>query len=88
MHTIFLPNSYATHLAATNEASSSHITTKCVTNSYTSLDDPPPQKMYAVNPFSARAAADQIGRYVRKVTDWRQGVTYSSGAYGTDRPTP
>ena len=55
------PLMYATHLAAEKEASQLQVTTKCVKNSYTFLDNTSRQKMYGANPSSARAAADQRG---------------------------
>ena len=76
---------YVTHLATANEASSSHITKNGVTKSYTLINEPSTQQLYVEKPLSARAAADQIGIYVRVVIVWIQGVTYSSVAYGTDR---
>ena len=61
---------------------------KCVTNSYTSLDEPSLLPAYAANPSSTRAAADQRGGYARGVIDWRQDVVYSFGDYGNDRLRP
>ena len=74
--TLAHPSMYATHLSTAKEAFSSHVTTKCVTNSYTFLDKTLPQHMYAENPSSTRATEDQRGIYVRGLTVWRQGVTY------------
>ena len=59
-------------LAAVTEASSSHVTKKCMTSSSASLDEPSPINAYAANPSSTRAAADQMKRYVRGGTDWRK----------------
>ena len=67
---------YTTHLAESKEASSSLFTTKCVTKSYTSLDDPSLQPLYAVNLSSTRAAVDHRGVYVKRVKYWIHGVTY------------
>ena len=67
---------YVTDLAAEKEASLSHVTTKCVINSYTSLDKTSLLSLYVTNPSSTRATEDQRERYVRGVADWRQDVTY------------
>ena len=56
---------YATDLDAATEASSSHVTTKCVTSSYTLFDEPSPLTVYVVNPSSTRATEDQRKRYMR-----------------------
>ena len=61
------PLMYVTNLAAEKEASSSHVRRNFVTNSYNSLDDPPPQQLYVDNPSSTRAKEEQRGRYVRGV---------------------
>ena len=75
------PSMYVTDLSASKEAFLSHVTTKCLINSYTSLDKPSLMPVYATNTSSPRAAADQKGGYRRGVTDWRQEVTYRSGAW-------
>ena len=77
---------YVTHWAAEKEASSSHVTTECMKNSYTSLDNPSPQYMYAANTPSTRDVPYQRKIYIRGVIVCRQGVKYSSGAYGIDGP--
>ena len=69
------PSIYVTDLAAAKEASSSHVTIKCVMNSYTSLDYPSFLPEYTVNPSSTRSAEDQWGKYIRGVTDGIQEVT-------------
>ena len=79
---------YVTDLAAAKKALSLDVTEKCVTNSYTSLAEPSIPPAYTSNPSSARAAAYQREGYARVVTCCRQEVTYSLGAYGTNRPTP
>ena len=63
------------HLDAGKDSLSLHVTTKCVTNSYTLIDETYPQHMYAVNPPSTRATANQSIRYARGVTDCRKGLT-------------
>ena len=79
---------YSTHLAATKESLSSHVTTKCVPKSYTSLDEPYSQQIHTAKASSTRAAEYQRGRYVKVLIDWRHRVTYSSEYYGTDLMTP
>ena len=66
---------YVTHLVAGKEELSPYVTTKCMTNSYTSLNGNSPQKLYAAKPSSANATEDQRGRYVRGVVVWIQEVT-------------
>ena len=46
---------YVTYLSVEKEASSSHITIKCVLDSYTSLNYPLRQPLYTANPSSNRA---------------------------------
>ena len=41
------PSMYVTYLSAEKEASSFHVTTKCMTKSYTSLNDISSQHIYA-----------------------------------------
>ena len=69
------PSMYVKKLAAAKEASLLNVTKKCVTNSYTSLDNIYPNQLYAPNPSSTRDVADQIGRYVRRLKYWRHGMT-------------
>ena len=67
---------YNMHSVVAKEALSFQVTKKCVTNSYTFLDNPYSPHLYADNPSSTRGAVDQIGRYIRGVTVWIQGVAY------------
>ena len=77
-----------THLATTKEAWSSHVTKKCVMNSYTSLDKPSLQQMYVHNPLSIRDVTDQRGISVKGVNSWRHEVILLIRDYGTDRLSP
>ena len=79
---------FGTYLAAEEEASSSHLKTKCVMNFSTSLDEPSLVPTYAENPSSTRTEAYQRRRYYRGVIYWRQEVVYSFEAYGKARLTP
>ena len=74
-------------LAAVTEASSSHVTKKCMTSSSASLGEPFPITVYAENPSSTRSEADQRRGYVRGGEDWRKKLTYSFGSYGNARLT-
>ena len=53
---------YITYLSAAKEASSLIIATKYVANSYTLINEPYPQQMYAENPSPTRDTEYQIGR--------------------------
>ena len=79
---------YVTDLDESQEALSLHVTMKCMTNSYTLLDETSLQPLYAAKPSTKSATEDQKGRYFRGVIDWRHNMTYSSRAYGTDRLIP
>ena len=72
---------YGMDLAAAKKASSLHITTKCVTNSYTYIGETSLLPMYAANPSSTSSEADQRGGYIKGVKYWRQELAYLSGYY-------
>ena len=72
------PLIYDTYLAVAMAASSSHVTMKCVTISYTSQNKPHPLPAYVANSSSTRATVDQRRRNVRGGASWRQEVTSSS----------
>ena len=82
------PLMYVTYLSAAKEASSSHITKKCVPNFYTALNYPYFQPLYTANPSCTRAAEYQREGYIREAKDWIQGVKYSYGYYVADTTTP
>ena len=44
------PSIYVTYLSAAKEASSLHVTKKCVTNSYTYLNETSTKNLYVMNP--------------------------------------
>ena len=85
-----VPNTslYVPGWAAAPDALSSHVTTKCVTSSSTSVDYNFPLNVYAATPSSTRAAAYHKRGCVRVGTYWRQEVTYSFGDYGNVRLMP
>ena len=73
---------YVTNSDAATEYSSSHVTTKCGTISSNLFDESSSLIVYAANPSSTRATADQKRRYVRGCTDWRHELAFSFGCYG------
>ena len=79
---------YVAELAAEIAASSLHATTKCVTTSCTSKNEPSSLPVYVENPSSTRSAEDQSRRNVRGESAWRQKVTSSSEADGKYKLTP
>ena len=82
------PSPYVTYLAAATEVSSSRITTKCMTISYTSIDNPFPLPEYAVNPSYTRDAAYQRRRHARLGDSWIKELTFPSKSYGKSILTP
>ena len=83
-----LPYPYVTDRAAALEVLSLQVKTKCVTISFTLIDDPYPIYVYTVKPLYTRATADHMRRYIRVGSDWRQEVMFSSEYYGRSRLTP
>ena len=79
------PYPYATYLSAATEASSSHITTKCMMRSCTTHDEPSPLPVYAENMSPIRAEEDQRRRHVKREEAWIKDSTSSSEAYGKSR---
>ena len=55
-----------TELGAFTEASSSHVTMKCMTRYFTLIDEPYPLNAYPDNPSYTKATEDQRRRYVRR----------------------
>ena len=86
---VLLPLIYVTHLASAKEDWSSHVTTKCLTNSSILLNKSSTQHHCALKPLSIRDVPDQRGRSIRVVTKIsRHRVTSLSEAYGINRLKP
>ena len=81
------PSQYITDLYAETEASSLHITIKCVMISCAFPGEPSPLTSYAASPSSTKAAEYQRRSHIRGGVAWRQGVTFLSEAYGKSKLT-
>ena len=79
---------YVTDLAAFIEAWPYHVTMKCVTSYYTSIDKPSHIPANTANHSSTREAEDHRMIYFRGGMDWIHEGAHSLGDYGKSRMMP